>query len=146
MAGFPPDAIAKLQKIKSEMTRQHNYITDGKKWHMNEYWESDSVLAPMVNGSRRLNTDCEEYAIVSMRKAHQAGFNARLVICQVETGEGHCICEVSSNDGTQAYYFDNRRPNVVPISGLKGYRFYSVSPWNPQPGETRPWQLVSQRR
>lgn len=144
MSGFPKNALARLEKIKTELKRQHNYITDGKKWRMVDYWESDNVLAPMVNGSKRLNSDCEEYAIVAMRKANSDGFHARLVACQDETGEGHCICEVSSDDGTEAYYFDNRRTRVVGIDGLKGYRFYSVSPWNPAPRESRPWQLVAQ--
>lgn len=144
MPGFAKDALVRLEKIKAELTRQHNYITDGKKWHMRDYWESDNVLAPMVNGNRQLNTDCEEYAIVAMRKVNIDGFHARLVTCLDETGEGHCICEVSSDDGTEAYYFDNRKSRVVTIDGLKGYQFYSVSPWNPTPRETRPWQLVAQ--
>jgi predicted transglutaminase-like cysteine proteinase len=142
MSGFPKGALVKLEKIKAELTRQHNYITDGKKFKMVDYWESDAVLAPMVDGQRDLNTDCEEYAIVAMRKAHIDGFHARLVVCLDETGEGHCICEVSSDDGTEAYYFDNRKQRVVTQAGLKGYQFYSVSPWDPQPRETRPWQRV----
>lgn len=144
MPGFPKDALTRLEKIKAVLTRQHNYITDGKKWRMMDYWENDDVLAPMVDGVKTLNSDCEEYAIVAMRKANLDGFHARLVACFDETGEGHCICEVSSDDGTEAYYFDNRKKRVVTINGLKGYQFYSVSPWDPQPNETRPWQLVTQ--
>lgn len=144
MTGFTLDEYQKLQQDHRNMLRKFDYKTDKIKWGVTEYWEPDKLLLPAVRGAR-WSGDCEEFAMVAMHKAMERGFNARLVTCVVETGEGHLICEVASPDFQHAYFFDNRMKGLANASMLadKGYKLYSHSPWNPQPKETRPWQLVA---
>ncbi len=143
--GFTTRDVDTLTAIKHDVQKSMTYITDQDKWRMVDYWESDQVLLPTVLNNKRIATDCEEMAMVSMRKAIDAGYKARLIICLDEIKEGHCICEVVSADGTQAYYFDNRRLGISTQQGLTGYFFYSGSPWNPQPGDQRPWVLINKQ-
>ena len=142
---FTEAEFHQLRRLKDEMERLHTYVSDRKKWSVNEYWENDPVILASALHNVPLRSDCEDYAMTAMHKAMALGFNARLAVCYVETGEGHCICEVASRDGTQAYYLDNRFPALRTLGQLHGYRFLSVSPWNPQPGDKRPWLQVGRR-
>lgn len=142
--GFVRSDLQKLQVIHALVAKHFVYTTDNKKFKMAEYWEGDVIGVATLHGGLKLQGDCEEYAMTCMRKAIEAGYSARLVVCFTETNEGHAICEVASRDGKQAMYFDNRRRFLVPRDQLQGYRFISCSPWNPRPKENRPWTLVRQ--
>lgn len=144
MAGFTQKDIDMLETLKAQVEHEFTYETDQDKFGLDDYWEDDKVLKPSVVGNSPISADCEEYAMISMRKAVAAGFKARLVIGLDETKAGHCICEVASSDGTQSYFFDNRRKVIATQHNLLGYYFYSCSPWNPTPGDTRPWNLIGQ--
>lgn len=143
MPGFTLREVQDLRAIKNRMDTDFVYETDEAKHQMTDYWEDDAVLASAVKNSIRWTSDCEEFAMVGMRKAIALGFMARLVVCLTETKEGHCICEVESHDGLEAYYIDNRKKGLATRDQLVNYAYYAVSPWNPKPGETRPWQPVA---
>ncbi len=132
-----------LRTIHAQTFKDFTYQFDKDKWKVPEFWEGEQILRPAIEEGKGFTGDCEDFAMVCLQKAMKAGFKARLVFCKVETGEGHCICEVASEDNKEAFYFDNRFRHLAEISHLKGYEFYSVSPWNPQPGEKRPWELVA---
>lgn len=143
MAGFSKFEVTKLQQIEKLMRGRHTYKTDKEKHGLTEYWEKDPVLDQIANSQSRFTSDCEEYAMVAMRLLRGYGFDARLVACLDETGAGHLICEVLSDDGLQSYFIDNRKRELATRRSLRGYKFHSVSPTNPVPGETRPWLRVT---
>lgn len=143
--GFSEQAHETLRHIQITTLEQFTYETDKAQWGLNEYWEDDQWLLPAVIHNAPLKADCEAFAMVCMRKAMAAGFKARLIVCLTETKEGHAICEVSSNDNAEAYYFDNRRRGLAARQALVGYYFYSASPWNPVPKDSRPWNLIEQQ-
>lgn len=130
-----------LRRIHSKAISAFKYVSDKTKWGLVEYWEPEDVLFPV---GARFTGDCEEFARVCMQESIKAGYKARLVACLTEGGEGHCICEVADEEETGSFFLDNRKTNIVTKLGLTGYKFYSVSPWNPQFSETRPWRLVKE--
>lgn len=147
MSGFERGDYGVLSNLHREILEKFTYMTDMEKSGLVEHWGDSTTLKNIGrSGVTRFTGDCEEFALVSAAKAQESGFNARLVVCYVETGEGHCICEVSSKDYAEAYFFDNRQHKVVVADELlsKKYRFVAVSPWNPQPHDDRPWLKVKQ--
>lgn len=146
MAGFERGQYGELSDLHRQIREKFTYITDEEKHGLVEKWEDSSTLKNIGrSGVTRFTGDCEEFALVSMEKAREHGFNARVVICRVETGEGHLICEVGSADFTEVYYFDNRQVKLATLGELKGYKFVAVSPWNPKPDDARPWLKVEQK-
>ncbi|WJJ54930.1 hypothetical protein [Xanthomonas phage RTH11] len=145
MAGFERGQYGELSDLHRQIREKFTYVTDQEKHGLVEKWEGAETLKNIGrSGVTRFTGDCEEFALVSLDKARAHGFNARLVICRVETGEGHLICEVGSKDFTEVYYFDNRQIKLATLSELKGYKFVAVSPWNPEPKDARPWLKVQQ--
>lgn len=146
MSGFERGDYGQLSDLHRMIREKFHYITDQEKWKVIEWWEDSSTLRSNINrvGIQKFTGDCEEFSLISLEKAREHGFNARLVVCIVETGEGHAICEVASPDRTEAYYFDNRQIKVATAKDLEKYRFVAVGPWNPEKGETRPWMKVKQ--
>lgn len=142
MAGFTPAQFNKLSSLFLTAFGQFTYETDRSKYGVEEYWEQITRTSPEVRTRMPLKGDCEAFAMLCMQKLINAGFNARLVVCRTERGEGHCICEVVSSDSQEAVYFDNRRTRVSQRRDLTGYTFLAVSPYNPVPGETRPWHAI----
>lgn len=135
--GFTDKQTSDLQAMARRVHANFKYEYDSKRFGLTEYWEDQSNI-PMPVRSQFLG-DCEQFAMISVMEANRLGIAARLVICLTETGEGHCIAEICSADGKAAYYLDNRKRGLAVRSDLKGYSFYSASPWNPKRGETRPW-------
>ena len=147
MSGFERGDYGVLSDLHRQIMEKFTYMTDQEKYGMVEQWGDSSTLKNIGrSGVTRFTGDCEEFALVSVAKAQELGYNARLVVCYVETGEGHAICEVASKDFSEAYFFDNRQHKVVVAAELisKKYRFVAVSPWNPQPSDDRPWLKVKQ--
>lgn len=143
MSGFNRGDYGQLAELHRQVFERFTYVTDEEKHGLIEKWEDSSTLKNIGRtGVTRFTGDCEEFALVSLDRARQMGHNARLVICYTEDGEGHAICEVASPDYSEAYYFDNRQHKLAVRKDLKKYRFVAVSPWNPEPADTRPWLKV----
>lgn len=144
LTGFTPQEVEALKGVQSQTKRQFTYDTstllDGKS--VLDYWPTQLDEFKAIHENAQFRGVCSTFAVVCMDKAIQLGFQARLVACYTETGEGHLICEVASKDWSEAYYFDNRRPDIVTLSQEVGYKFLGAGPWDPQPGDTRPWQLI----
>ena len=144
MDGFLILQYDAIRRILEKAHENFFYVTDEKKWKVAEYWEGEKLLQAAIEGNVRFRGDCEDFAVVCMGKLRAKNLKARLVICKTETGEGHCICEVASDDMKEAYFLDNRYKTLQTRRQLKGYTFHSTSPWNPQPGDRRPWKRVVQ--
>lgn len=141
MSGFEHGAYGALSTLHREVREKFIYRTDKEKWGLLEHWEDSTTLKNLrTSGVPKFTGDCEEFAMVAMDNAIHQGYNARLVTCFTETGEGHCLCEVASADFTEAYYIDNRFVRLAVDVDIAKYKIVSVSPWNPKPAETRPWQ------
>ena len=141
---FRKDEVAKLREIQRAVFREFTYVTDAEKHKLREYWEGAAAVAPAINGTRAFTGDCEEFAMVALQKVRLKGFDARLVSCWDETGAGHCLTEVTTDEGEETYYIDNRIDHLATLDDLDGYKFYAVSPWNPMPGDQRQWYLVQE--
>ncbi len=145
MAGFERGDFGKLSDLFRLIREKFVYITDREKHGLVERWEDSSTLKNIGrSGITRFTGDCEEFSLVSMDKVRERGYHARMVLCLVETGEGHAICEVASPDYKEVYYFDNRQTKPVTNKELSKYKFIAVSPWDPEPADKRPWLKVKQ--
>ena len=70
--------------------------------------------------------DCDDFAITCSLLLSQSGIadkNIRLIFCKVETGGGHLICAVDTDDDT--LILDNRQKFVVSAGELGEYTFIS---------------------
>lgn len=147
MSGFERGDYGVLSDLHRQIMEKFTYMTDQEKYGMVEMWGDSTTLKNIGrSGVTKFTGDCEEFALVSAAKAQEHGYHARIVVCYVETGEGHAICEIASKDYAEAYFFDNRQHKVVVAEELlnKKYRFIAVSPWNPTPHDDRPWLKVQQ--
>lgn len=143
MSGFDRGDFGKLSDLHREIREKFVYLSDKEKWDAIEHWEDASTLKNIGKaGVSKFTGDCEEFALVSMDKAKDLGYHARLVVCRDELGEGHCISEVASPDYSEAYYFDNRKVQLATRTDLAKYQFLAVSPWDPVPADERPWLRV----
>lgn len=136
---FSPTQMDVLHAIDADVRRRFTYESDSQKWHLVDYWEPDVTLTKGLD----LRADCEDYARKAMLLVMAAGMKARLVVCLDGNHDGHCICEVTDAKEEQAYYFDCGKKYLATRDQLVNYQFIAVSPWNPQPGETRPWEQVT---
>ncbi len=136
---FKDTDYVQLRAIHKRNMARFVYKTDLEQFKKHEYWIDEKVLQAYVGTKLQFVGDCEEFARVCMFEAIAAGFDARLVICKIENGEGHCVCEVADPKRQQAWYMDNRRTKLVDVKGLAGYVFYAASPWNPMAHDARPW-------
>lgn len=139
---FTKDEVTHLKAIHRQLLSQFTYVSDQQKKDTPEYWEGAGAHRPTGPINAPFSGDCEEFAMVAVQKLNAEGFAARLVVCWVETGEGHCIAEVATPNLDQSYFFDNRQQQLSTQQQLKGYRFHSCSPWNPRPGDQRLWYAI----
>lgn len=134
-----------IRQLHRRLFDRFKYVTDKVKHGMEEFWEGDEAVQKFLTGSNFYG-DCEEYARTAMMAVRERpSLKVRLIACLTEKGEGHCICEVSNLNGTDAFFFDNRQHTLVQQHQLRGYVFVCASPWNPVPGEERPWVMLEQK-
>jgi len=139
--GAASKELETLKRIQKDLFRHFTYVTDRQQHKTIEFWKGlDAIQSEIKRGD--LKGDCEESAMAAVSLARQAGFDARLVICRDENGEGHCIAEIATHHRQEAYYIDNRHEVLAVRDDLSHYQFYAVGPWNPVPGDTRPWYRV----
>lgn len=140
--GFPITDYDFIRQAHRKLLGQFEYKTDREQHQVLEYWAGDEMLAAAVKGLKFVG-DCEEFARACMLKMRERGIKARLVYCLVETGEGHCICEVASADNKEAYLLDNRHDTLKTSTQLSNYKYLRVSQWNPMPGSKALWMHVA---
>lgn len=132
-----------IRQLHRKLMEKFKYITDKQQHGLVEYWEGDVELNTMLRGMS-FHGDCEEFARAAMLETRKRpSLRARLIACIVETGEGHCVCEISNLEGSDSFILDNRQHQLMQYNGLPKYTFVCASPWNPQPGDDRPWLLLN---
>lgn len=127
-----------VKETHRELFSQFVYRTDKESHGLVEFWKRDEDLASAIEG-KRFYGDCEEFARACMLRLMERGYKARLVYCLTELGDGHCVCEVASQNNREAYILDNRYPQLMTHAKLKGYKFISASQWRPIPGGKANW-------
>lgn len=139
---FTPNDVNKLRRVHKEVLARFEYVEDSKQYSDKLDWWAP--IPPELLEEGTIKGDCDEFARICMLKLMGLGYQSRLVFCLDETKAGHLICEVTDVLNEEAYYLDNRKKVLVHIAALKGYKFLSVSPWNPTQGDSRSWKYVDQ--
>lgn len=79
-----------LQAVLDRAHRGHRYVADAAQYQRPEHW----TIA--------LAGDCEDFALWCRQELAMQGIASDLILCLVETGEGHLVCSV------EGYILDNR--------------------------------------
>jgi hypothetical protein len=145
---FTQVQLDQLEKLFHDTLHQFVYQPDPSAVsQLTSQWEEDKVLVPAALTNVKFTGICESFARVCMLKVEKLNaYQARLVVCYDERGEGHCVCEVAVADLDESVIMDNRSADLVNHSQLTriGYKFLGCSPWNPVPGDTRDWEIISE--
>jgi predicted transglutaminase-like cysteine proteinase len=115
-----------LRSIHNTVFHNFEYKTDLEQYQTLEKW----VAPPeYYNGTRTIVGDCEDFALACRMLCRAEGIdNSRLVVCNTEIGEGHCVLEV------EGWVLDNRMRQVVTRDELSrlGYKWVAISGYNPK--------------
>lgn len=105
--------------FRAAKTRFH-YTPDQVCWGKAEYWASLSELQRAQCDTGTIEGDCDDFATWCVGQLRANGLPGRYIVCQVETGEWHCVAE---SDGL---ILDNRQSMVMHYFGLP-YQWHSIS-------------------
>lgn len=121
--------VKELKKIHTKAWNKFRYATDLQNHGKLEHWNY-----PEEDFLGRITGDCEDYALYCRKKCRKAGYKTRLVLCYTETGEFHCVLEISG------YIMDNRHRELQTINSIVelGYKLVATSGY--EPGDT--WNLI----
>lgn len=116
-----------LNAIHKKVFSNFQYVTDTANYGMLERWVNPD---PTYDGSQSFKGDCEDFALHVRKILLDRFIPSRLVVCQTETGELHCVISVTVRGIN--YVFDNRYANVMTRSELEnvGYRWIKASDFN----------------
>lgn len=109
-----------VNEIFAQAKALFHYASDQCVFGKSEYWASLNELDRSKCKTGVIDGDCDDFASWCVGKLRAEGIPARYVICQVETGEWHCVCE---SDGV---ILDNRQSFTTPID-LLPYTWHSIS-------------------
>jgi len=79
-----------LQRVLNEAHEGHVYVSDKTQYKRNEHWTINLV------------GDCEDFALWCRQKLRESDIDSDLILCKVETGEGHLVLHV------EGWILDNR--------------------------------------
>lgn len=110
------------------------YEKDEQRWKdnlelvFNEHWETREQLEHDLQTRGAVHGDCDAFAMMCWFALQEAGVKSRLVMCLVETGEGHLVCMTENG-----LVLDNRQSRVASNMDLQkhGYRFLIMSGFEP---------------
>jgi len=101
-----------IADIFHTIKRDFKYVTDRKQYGVDEKW----VMPDGV----KIEGDCEDFALACRALCRANDIQSRLILCNVETGEMHCVLE------SKGYILDNRMKEVKKIDDLP-YRWLAMS-------------------
>ena len=96
-----------LQAVLDTAHRGHIYVLDRDQHKRPEHWQLSLV------------GDCEDFALWCRQELKKQGVSSDLVLCLVETGEGHLVCSV------EGWVLDNRHRWVQRRDDLP-YKWLSI--------------------
>lgn len=121
-----------VDEIFAQAKALFHYAPDQVCWGKADYWAALSELEAKLKTSGEIVGDCDDFASWCVGKLRENMLPGRYVICQVETGEWHCVAE------SVGLILDNRQDAVLHYFGLP-YKWHSISGY--APGE--PWHGVN---
>lgn len=104
---------SKLVHIHKRVLKGFKYVTDQKQFQVRERWV-------MPEDPERVTGDCEDFALACRKLCREQNIASRLVVCNDETGEGHCVLEVNG------WILDNRQKSVIARDDLD-YKWLAIS-------------------
>lgn len=125
-----------LTRVQVEGNKAITYDSDKKLYGQLDYW----TFPIEVKGG--LRGDCEDYSLYKYNRLVEEGIpeeNLTIIICKTETGEGHAILGVITDEGVKI--LDNREKSVISYKSLRAkYEFLFRS----TPGEpiNTSWQML----
>jgi len=113
-----------LNAIHRLVFNNFQYVSDFDNYGMLERWINPD---PNYNGTQLIKGDCEDFALHVRKLLLDRTIPSRIVVCQTERGELHCVISVNLTSGN--YIFDNRFPEVKTRTELDtlGYRWIKAS-------------------
>lgn len=120
-----------VNSIFAAAKAQFHYLSDQQCFGRPEYWACLTELERAEARTGEIQGDCDDFAAWCVGHLRAAGLPGRYVLCQVETGEWHCVAE------SNGLILDNRQSMVMHFFGLP-YVWHSVSGYHA--GE--PWHSI----
>ena len=105
----PFDLVA---AVNAQVNVRNHYVPDLAHYNAPEFW---AAIDQEGGGAG----DCEDYALAKRSALLAAGVDhssLRLATCTVETGEGHAVLVVTTDQGQ--FVLDNRYPDPMPRQAL----------------------------
>lgn len=110
-----------ITEVFNKVFQGFNYKRDIDNHGVVEHWDD---CLDKLDG--QWEGDCDDFAITCSLLLSQSGISddkIRVIFCTVETGGGHLVCGVDTDDDT--LILDNRERYPVSASELHGYKFIS---------------------
>jgi predicted transglutaminase-like cysteine proteinase len=127
-----PERVATLERVHQWAHSKFVYVKDYDRWNHDfsgngDHWETDAELIDDLVGKGYVEGDCDAFAKMCWMALRRLEIDSRLVLCTVEDGSWHLVCEC---DG---WILDNRSPVVTARETLEqlGYRWVSKSGFKP---------------
>ena len=108
-----------IDNIFHKVSDLFTYVSDKENYDQPEHWKQHAAA---VNAGEDFTGDCDDFANTCAELLSQAGISdVRIIFCKVETGGGHLVCGVDTEDDT--LILDNRQRFVVSAGELSRYEF-----------------------
>lgn len=113
--------MQEIEDVFNKVKEGFNYKRDIDRLGVVEHWGD-----AMGKLDGKWEGDCDDFAITCALLAEQKNIpedQIRVIFCKVETGGGHLICGIDTEDDT--LILDNRQKFVVSAGELSDYEFIS---------------------
>lgn len=113
--------MQEIEDVFDKVKEGFNYKRDIDRVGVVEHWGD-----AMGKLDEQWEGDCDDFAITCALLAEQKNISEdkiRVIFCKVETGGGHLICGIDTEDDT--LILDNRQKFVVSAGELSDYEFIS---------------------
>ena len=122
--------FAAAMSVHAWAKRRFEYVPDETEHGQIEHWPSFAEIDAATAHGGVLRDDCDGFARLCQYRLERV-FNlpTRILLCTVENGGGHLVCEIGGTDEAGGYVLDNRREAVTTRARLleEGYTFLKLA-------------------
>lgn len=126
------DLEATVRRVQAWALEHFVYVPDLDRWMSNlapngDHWETEAELLADLETRGQVHGDCDAYAMLCWIVLRKHGIPSRLVLCAVEDGGYHLVCEAGG------WILDNRTAfaSTRDEAEGRGYRWISMSGFEP---------------
>ena len=125
---------ATLSRVHAWALNHFIWVDDRFTHGVPEHWPAHQEIESQLRERGEVWDDCDGFTVMCRYALKRLGIRSRLVLCRVENGGYHAVCEA---DGS---VLDNRQVTVCSTQDLEivGYRWDRMSGY--EPGD--PWTLA----